>query len=401
MDHDTSRNRPPAGSITEVGTYTIDLTGPKSHSFFKGARDIDLTIGPASGGEIIKLYVAPDDRINWQVFTPFASQTGLLYPRGFEYHGGDTGFFDWAKERPITKMDWVPILSADTTVDASQSKITELFINMKHGDGRLHLTLPEGCRHLKLWGNLSLLTVDGTPPNWLKLRPSTSSYANTPPYLLPDLGPLEQVSRLTIDNLPVNQPVSLEFIERFPRLTSLSLSGAFCDLEKLAERVPLKRLSLNNMAHLDGLPPLTTWPELDTFTALDIEEKAGKDLRQQLKSREAARPWIGHAFVRGLRKPQYWETNRPFSSWPVGLARKANKAYDTAEAALAAASSIDDVKAALITFTIAFNKHKNIETVERENIAEAVWHLSRSQGAAELGVAEDMAMQWFDQNRDY
>lgn len=157
------------------------------------------------------------------------------------------------------------------------------------------------------------------------------------------------------------------------------------------------------MPDLEDMPSLDTWPLLEGFIAYNVEEAAGKRLRQQVKTRAKTRPWAGYASVSQLRKPEWWESEygRPFSSWPKRLAKLANEAYNAAQASLAQAHSLADAEAAITAFTVRFNTLKGIETTEREDLGEAVWQLSQSDHQIGQPITEEMAGRWFDAARDY
>ncbi|MED1946551.1 MULTISPECIES: hypothetical protein [Brevibacillus] len=399
--------RSPAGSIREDGRYPIDLTGPHSHTLVIKPGVGSLSIGPSQLSNKADLHVDPYTPITWNVFDPFATPAGSPWPRFLYYAGSDAGFFDWAKERPIEEMSWVPILPKDMDVDASLSKLHSLHIGLDQFDSRLHLNLPKRqvseYFRLSVAGDLSRLSVAGDMPYSLTLKPRTSRRKNNDPFLLPDLGELYQVTSLTLQNEPLAQPISLECLSRFQNLTSLSLWGNFCDLELLAHQTQLTNLELRFMPDLVDLPPLNVWPLLDRFIAFNVEEITGKRLRQQMKARANTRPWAGYASVSQLRKPEWWTTEfgRPFSSWPKRMAKLANEAYDVAKAALAQARSLADAEAAITAFTVRFNTLKGIETVEREDLGEAVWQLSQSDNQIGQPITEEMAQSWFDAARDY
>lgn len=397
--------RPPAGSIKEVGRYPIDLTGPRSHTLVIEPGVGILSIGPSQLGKKANLHVEPDTPIDWTVFEAFATPDGSPWPRFLYYTGSDAGFLDWARERPIEEMTWVPVLSADTVADASQSKLHGLHIKLDASENRLHLKLPKHLDYsrLSVSGDLSRFSAEGDMPYSLTLAPRTSRRDNGVPFLLPDLGELHQVTNLTLQNEPLAQPISLECLSRFPNLTSLSLWGNFCDLDLLAGHTRLTNLELRFMPDLGDLPPLDAWPLLDRFIAYNVEEITGKRLRQQMKARAKTRPWSDYASVSQLRKPEWWTTEfgRPFSSWPKRLAKLANEAYDAAQAALAQARSLAEAEAAITAFTVRFNTVKGIETAEREDLGEAVWQLSQSDHLIGQPIPEEMAQRWFDAARDY
>ena len=148
---------------------------------------------------------------------------------------------------------------------------------------------------------------------------------------------------------------------------------------------------------------MQTWPELDFFVAYNVEEATGKRLRQQLKDRAQERPWAEHAAVSQLRKPEWWvrEYGRPFTSWPAARAKMGHAAYDLAEQQLSVAQSLSDVQTALAGFTSRFNTVKGIETTEREDLGQAVNQLAQLPAAQSLGLTDEQAQQWFDENRDY
>ncbi|MFB6367695.1 hypothetical protein ACFCP7_27410, partial [Paenibacillus elgii] len=353
--------RPPAGSISEAGRYPIDLTGPRSHTLVKKLGVGGLSIGPSQLGKKADLHVEPDTHIDWTVFDAFATPAGSPWPRFLHYTGNNTGFFDWAQKRPIEEMAWVPILSVDTVADAIQSNLHGLYIELDQSGGRLRLKLPKRqvfeYFRLSVAGDLSRFSATGDMPYSLTLAPRTSRRKNDVPFLLPDLGELHQVTSLTLRNAPLGQPISLECLNRFPNLNSLSLWGNFCDLDLLAHQVQLTNLELRFMPDLSDLPPLNAWPLLDSFIAYNVEEITGKRLRQQMKTRANTRPWTDHASVSQLRKPEWWTTEfgRPFSSWPKRLAKLANEAYNVAQATLAQARSFADAEAVITTFTVRFN----------------------------------------------
>lgn len=399
--------RPPAGSIKEVGRYPIDLTGPRSHTLVIEPGVGSLSIGPSHLGKKADLHVAPDAHIDWTVFDAFATPAGSPWPRFLHYTGNEVGFFDWAQKRPIEEMAWVPILSADTMADASQSNLHGLHIELDQSGGRLRLKLTKRqifeYFRLSVAGDLSRFSATGDMPYSLTLAPRTSRRKNDVPFLLPDLGELHQVTCLTLRNAPLGQPISLECLNRFPNLDSLSLSGNFCDVDLLARHARLTNLELRFMPDLGDLPPLNAWPLLDRFIAYNVEEIAGKRLKQQMKTRANTRPWTSHASVSQLRKPEWWtsEFGRPFSSWPKRLAKLANEAYNVAEATLAQVRSFADAEAAITAFTVRFNTLKGIETTEREDLGEAVWQLSQSDHLIGQPITEEMAQRWFDAARDY
>ncbi|AFH62819.1 hypothetical protein ACVNS2_19395 [Paenibacillus caseinilyticus] len=394
--------RPPA-SVREADHYPIDLTGPCSHTLVIKPGVGSLSIGPSDLGKRADLFVAPDARIDWSVFDAFATPAGSPWPRFLHYTGRDTGFLEWAQKRPIEEMTWAPVLSEDTVADASQSILHGLHIELGQSPGHLSLKLPKWPIRLNVSGDLSCISATGVIPSALTVAPRTSRRKDDPPFKLPDLGELHLVTNLTLHNAPLGQPISLDCLDRFPNLNSLSLWGNFCDVGLLAHHAQLTNLELRFMPDLGELPPLNAWPLLDRFIAYNVDEIAGKRIRQQMKTRAKTRPWTGHASVSQLRKPEWWasEFGRPFSSWPKRLAKLANEAYNVAQATLAETRNFSEAEAAIIAFTVRFNTLKGIETTEREDLGEAVWQLSQSAHKIGQPITEEMAQRWFDAARDY
>ncbi|MFF2911298.1 hypothetical protein [Paenibacillus sp. NPDC057934] len=395
--------RPSAGSVREVGRYPLDLTGPHSHTLIIHPGVGSLSIGPSHLWKKADLHVAPDAVIDWTVFDAFATPAGSPWPRFLHYSGSDTGFLDWAQKRPIEEMTWSPVLSADMVVDASQSILHGLHIELGESIERLTLKLPQRPFRLNVSGDLSRFLATGDMPSSLALAPHTSRRKNDPSFILPGLGELHQVTSLTLHNAPLGQPISLSCLERFPNLDSLSLWGNFCDMDLLARHAGLTNLELRFIPDLADLSSLDTWPLLDRFIAYNVEETVGKRLRQQMKARAKTRPWTDYASVSQLRKPEWWMTEfgRPFSSWPKRQAKLANEAFKVAQATLAQARSFADAEAAITAFTMRFNTLKGIETTEREDLGEAVWQLSQSHHLIGQPITEEMAQGWFDAARDY
>lgn len=392
-----------SASISAPGRYLIDLTGPQSHTLALQPGVGSLSIGPAHLGKKVDLHVPSEARIDWTVLDVFSTPAGSPWPRFLHYTGSDAGFMEWAKTRPIEEMTWAPILSADTAADASESILHSLHIELGLPGERLSLKLPENSFRLSVSGDLSRFSSTGGIPSFLALAPSTGRRKNDHPFLLPDLGELHQVTSLTLQNAPLGQPISLSCLDRFPHLNSLSLWGNFCNLDLLSRHTGLTNLELRFMPDLEGLPSLDAWPSLDRFIAYNVEDSAGKRLKQQMKVRNKVRPWSGHHSVSQLRKPEWWMTEygRPFSSWPKRLAKLANEAYDIAQAALAQARNFADAEAAITAFAVRFNSLKGIETTEREDLGEAVWQLSQSEHRIGKPIPEELAQGWFDAARDY
>lgn len=392
------------GTPHEDGIFTLQLTSGAPHRLKTSPGQGSLILGPEKLLKTADLRLPVDACVLWHCFDPFATPAGSPWPRSFYYTGNDHGFFTWAQLRPIENFSWYPQLQQDVHIDASQSQIRELSIHLQAGHrGHIHLKLPQQGMHLHLQGNLEQITVTAGLPESLSLSPATSKNPADKAFQLPDMGCLKQVGTLELRNGAGKQAVSLQNLLQFSKLDSLSLWGNHSDLAQLSSCPQLRALSLRFMRHLSELPALQAWPQLDSFIAYNVEEAAGKRLRQQLKERTRARPWAGYTSVSQLRKPEWWskEYGRPFAGWAAVRARIAHAAYDLAEQEIGAASSLDHVQAALTTFTARFNTVKGIETSEREDLGLAVQQLAQLPAALALKLTHEQAGQWFDENRNY
>jgi len=400
-------------SAAEYGNYWIDLTGSHSH-LFKEREGYPITIAPKSSNKEVDFFVEIDESINWQALTvPFVSSAGNLITGWLNYTGNDSGFFDWSRTCPISGMTWLPLLAENCTADASKAKIARLTLVMKYPGARLHLKLPElssenskhGLSYLTLEGDLSRLSFSGNLPAGLHLRlcPSTGRNQESDAYQLPDMGLLHQVTRLDLHNEPLAQSISLACLACFSHLEYLNIDGNFCDFEYLLSLKHLKYLGVRYAPNLKGFPDLADFEQLESLIIWNAEEATGKRLRKQFKVRAAVRPWQEYSGVSSLRKPEWWqkEYGNPFREWRGKLKKIADSAYQTAQTALQQAATKDAAQMAFSAFAECFNNRNDIETIEREDIGEAVFKLAQLPQMMQLGVTCELAQQWFDEVRDY
>lgn len=390
----------PAGSVSDWGSYRLDLTGPDSHVLTIQPGRGDLSLGPADG-KPVDLQIGPDDAIDWSAFDPFATPAGSPWPRHIVYRGNDAGFFAWARRRPIENFSWTPDFADARDVDAAGSDIHSLFLRLGELRGSLRLTMP-AVYHLSVAGDLARLRTDGALPRSLSLLPALGR-ATGEPVVVPDLGPLRDVESVTLSGAPLGRPISLTSLRQFTRIESLSLHGSFTDWEALGELDVLRGLEVRFVPNLDGMPSLDTWPSLERFIAFNVDEAGGKVLRSQMRARAKTRPWDDYASVVKLRKPEWWqqEYGRPFAGWAARRAKIANAAYDAALASLAAAEDLGEARAAIVAFVERFNSVPGIETTEREDVGDAVLQLQTHARSIALGVTAEDALSWFDETRDF
>lgn len=390
------------GSVTDDGRYILNLTGQSSHVLVVEPGRGIAVIGPASLGKKADLHVAPDAVVHWDAFDPFATLTGIPWPRNIDYYGNDSGFFAWSKRRAIEQFRWTPAFADSRSVDASAARIRMVVIRLVQVTGHLSIVVP-AAGNLYLEGDLSRIVVGGGVPAMLSLQPALGRRPGQAPYALPAFELLQDVTSLELVGAPLGQAISLLGIERFSSLKSLSLSGSFTDWASLAGLQHLSNLELRFVPDLHDLPALDSWPLLDSIIVWNVDEAAGKRLKAQIGARTKARAWAGHALISKLRKPAWWQTEygRPFAGWNSRQAKAANAAYDSAREALEGAANAAAVQAAVVAFSSQFNAMKDMETTQREDIGEAVWQFSQLARVTALGLGETQLQQWFDEARDY
>ena len=364
----------------------LSLTGPASHIIEVPAGQGSLSIGPVvPGAAEPDVVVGPDDVLDWSAFDAFPRSAGYHWPRVLRYQGNDIGFLAWSQRRRIEQFDWIP--TTPMTVDGGAARIDHLTVSLR--GAALTIVLPTTTSTFTAQGDLSRLqagaAADGTCPH-LYFYPDTRASRDAEPLELPPLPSLGAATSVYVGVKPLRQPFDCGSLLQFPDLTVVRLLGQLANLEALAELPHLQRLQLGDCPYLTGLPSLTTWPGLRNFDASNIDQAAGRDLRQQLKGCR-----LPHASVTGLRTAEWFERDYglPFSAWPAATARRATMAFRAAEAA-------DDPETGIRAFIHAINDLPGIGTIEREDVGEAVALL-----AARAKISEDLALSWFDTDRAF
>ena len=367
-------------------TLVLSLSGPGSHAIEVPAGQGSLSIGPVVPGESKPdVVVGPDDVLHWSAFDGLTVPAGYPWPRFLRYRGSDTGFLAWSRRRSIEQFTWTP--TVPLTVDAGAADIHRLTVTLR--GAALTIVLPTTTVSFTACGDLALLQAElaagGVCPD-LYFYPDTRASRDAEPLKLPPLPSLGEATAVYVGVKPLRQAFDCASLLQFPQLTQVRLLGQLSNLDALAQLAHVRRLQLGDCPDLPGLPSLTTWPGLRDFDASNIAAEAGRDLRQQLKGVR-----LSHASVTGLRTADWFERDYglPFSEWPSATARRAIKAFRSAEAA-------DDPETGIRAFTRAINDLPGLGTIEREDAGEAVALL-----AARAGIAQDLALSWFDAERDF
>ncbi len=347
--------------------------------------------------------VAPGLPINWDCFNTFFTGSGSTkahlfpygdWPRFFYYWGNDANFITWSEKRAIEQFTWSP--SNPPVADFTKSNIDRLIINVEQSELELQLGVH---RYFCLTGNIAQAKISQVNKiDTLSLVPKVVKKGQ-PPYQLPVFDAFQEISTLEVEVGPLGQPLDCESLLQFKKLTDLSLSGNLTNLHCLEQLSNLESLAIRYAPHLEGLPTLQVWPQLNSFIGWNIEENKGKLLRREVKALAQAR-MMGHTSVSKLRKSIWFTTEYgiPFDAWSGKNAKTAVKAYKDAVKQLKKAKTETEAKDVLTTFARIFNELPQIETTERENIAEAVEQLRQ---VPSVEIDAQKANQWFDEVRDY
>jgi hypothetical protein len=386
--------------VSSTEATVLSLTGLDSHRFVRKPGVGVVHIGGPEGSP--DLVVDADDRINWTAFDPFTVPAGYPWPRSIRYEGNDSGFFEWSERRPIETFAWAPARAME--VDARDACIGRLSLTLRHAP--LRIVLPpasNGLVDVSVTGDLSLLTIylaaaDECPA--LTFHPDTKPSRQAEPLKLPTLAALAGCRSVDIYVSPLRQPFDCTSLTQFPGISRVSLSGALANLASLAELREVETLRLLYCPDLSALPPLATWRKLRTVLASNIEEGAGKRLRAEIRVlAKAGRAW-DVASATQLRHSDWFdrEYGLPFSQWPARCARAATAAFRASEAAIQDSRTLAEVQRAVTRFVGKINGMSSIETVEREDVAEAVCQLA---SRASFEVPDEIALTWFDAVRDF
>ena len=378
------------------GKFTLSLTGKDSHKVNITPGQGRFTIAPKTSGEKADAYVDADTPIQWEVFNDFKVPAGGNWPRVMDYVGNDTRFIEWTEQREMESFDWR--LMAPATVDFSKAKIE--YLSVDNNDYPLDIKLGnKWLRGLSLQGNPHKITLESVVPlEDISFRISTEKKNNTPVFL-PEFEVLKDLTTINISTPVGGQPFDCGSLLQFKKLKTVRFYGNMCNMEALG-KLNLSGIEVRYCPDMTGLPPLSTWADLNYCIFWNVEEVRGKVLRKELKELEKTRELSEYVSVSNLH-PKSWfatEFNIPFASWEGKNGREAMKAYKETLKAVKKAKEEKEVRSLLEGLIAVINGLPNIETTEREDTYEAVCQLAE---VASFAIEEEKITQWFDQAREF
>lgn len=381
---------------------TISLTKEFSHqtNIVMGQGSFGIGVKGIDSEKNIDVWVNKDDKIYWesfnkcQIFYPLkASEEYSGWPRFFYYTGNDTGFIEWSQKRFIEDFTWKP--QKEMNVEFSDSHINYLSI---HTNYKLNLIFGDYIKYLDLYGD---------PNNFIikkcKKVPSLSFYIKKDDtkekYTIPNYESLKDAEELLIEVEPNGPSFDCRSILQFPNLKLLHLIGNVTNLSVLKELKHLDKLGFWNTPDLTDLPKLDSWKELTKFVAVNIDENVGKRLKKEIKLLKKSKQYE-FLMVSKLRNKLWFETEYglPFSNWESQKEKKAMNIYGKCLKKIKLSKSDNDIKNVILEYTNSFNKMSDIETIEREDIYNALISIMKN---SPIDIKWDKWTNWFDETRDF
>lgn len=363
-----------------VQHFSVDLTGPGSHSVTRELGKGWLSIGPTKSD----LTVGEHERINWRALdAPDLSAND--WPDRVRYEGADPAFAAWvSSRRGLSSVEFVA--TSDTRLDFTDADPT--YITLEAREHVITVQLPSAAhiRHLILVGQPDHFVIrlhpDGEVPGVIlqlprdpvpdrRVLPADGSQGTRTIALPPAL---EATSDVAIYSNPLDVPFDARSLSGCSMLRRVEIRGAVAHLESLAD-ADLSALELRYVPDLRGLPPLSSWPSLETVIVWNCDEKATKTTRSEIRRMPEGPGFRSASKGRDLA----WfatEYGLPFSGWPKRTASKATRAFAAAAKAIRKAETPEECLEVIDGFVGVANELSGIETAEREDLAEAVQMLA-------------------------
>lgn len=359
-----------------VQRFSVDLTGPGSHTVTRELGKGWLSIGPA-GSDLI---VDGNERINWNALDDPELRAND-WPDRVQYEGSDPAFASWvSSRRGLSNAEF--IATGDTVLDFTDADPRYLFLESREHTVTVRLPSAAHTRRIILVGHpdrfVIRLHADGEAPSVSlhlprdpapggRVLPTDGSQGVRTLALPAELQGAEDV---TVIGDPFDVPFDARSLSACPRLRRVEIRGAVAHLESLAA-AELSALEFRYVPDLGGLPPLSSWPGLETVIIWNCDDKATKKLLGEIR-RIPEGPGIRSA---SKGRDTAWfvtEYGLPFSGWPKRTASQATRAFATAAKAITQAGTPEECLEAIDGFLAVANGLPDIETTEREDLGEAV-----------------------------
>ncbi len=383
--------------------YSLSLTGENSHVFDLQLGQGSLSIGTkgVSKGKY-DIWVEPGTAINWDAFNECYTGYGECHkdehlfgdwPRWIHYSGIDTGFIEWTSKRKTESFNWTP--TEDVSVDMGNVDIKELTINLyKH----VKITVGLKIKKLILEGNPENVDVKicGKAPDMVFVLKEYNNSDNV--YRIPICKELHDTEFVGIELSPVGDAFDCDCLRQFKHLKHLNIWGNVRNIAVLSELSELETIGMRYIPDMSGFPDVRSWKKLYRIIGWNIEETAGKNLRKELKALEKEKVIEYH--ISELRSKTWYATeyDNPFKNWEGAKGKKASKLYRDYIKDMKKASDESTVQDIIVNFTEAFNTLGDLDTVEREDIYDAI---NRLIIASPFEIDESVWLKWFDNTRDF
>ncbi len=383
--------------------YNLSLTGENSHVFDLQLGQGSLSIGTKGVSEgKYDIWVEPEDTINWDAFNECYTGYGECHkdeypfgdwPRWIYYSGIDTGFVKWTSKRKTETFNWTP--TEDISVDMRNVEIKELKINLyKH----INITVGSKIKMLVLGGNPENADVKtcGKVPDMVFALKEYENPDNV--YRIPICKELQDTEFVGVELSPVGDVFDCECLRQFRHVKTLNIWGNVRNTAVLSELTELESIGMRYVPDMSGFPDVRIWKKLNRFIGWNIEETAGKNLRKQLKTLEKEKELEYH--ISQLRSKTWFATeyDNPFKNWEGTKGKKASKIYKDYLKEIKKVPDEATVKDSIISFTQGFNAFDDLDTVEREDVYDAVRRLIM---ASPFDIDESIWLKWFDDTRDF
>ena len=371
----------------------ISLTGENSHKIIleSGVGSISIGTKGKSNGKFDILF-EENKIINWNAFNDCV-KSFYPWPRFFYYSGNDIGFIEWSKTRRIEEFAWHPL--KEIKVDFTDANISRLEL---HAENKIELSIGNNINYLDLYGTISNYYInrcDSVPALefWFKQEKDIKTY-KLPNY---DSLKLAKVVQITID--PMGVPFDCKTLLQFKDLEEVNLNGNMINLEILKEFKKLKKIGLWNIKNLSDFPELSTWNELSSFIAVNIDETVGKRIREELKPLIKSEKLEDYSNVSNLRNMEWFEKNCgiPFTYWDRNE-KKAMRIYNSCLKKVSNSKTEDEIKEAVIEYTNSFNSLKDIESIEQDDIYSSLCIIMKY---SPITIEEEKWLDWFEQTREF